>query len=93
LFRIPTEIILFRNDFGVNRKRRGNSRWVMSEEVACNATLESRVGQRFDAMVAASPEKETRVCLFRLPTEGELTRGFQRLEIRDRIRVCLIQTG
>ena len=40
-----------------------------SEEVGCNSTLESGVGQRFDAMVAASPEEEPRVCLFRLPTE------------------------
>jgi ribonuclease R len=54
--------------------------------------LESRIGERFDAFVTGASEKGTWVRLADLPVEGRLTRGFQGLDVGDRIRVQLTST-
>jgi VacB/RNase II family 3'-5' exoribonuclease len=54
--------------------------------------LESRIGQRFDAIVTGAAEKGTWVRLFHPPVEGKLMRGFEGLDVGDRVRVELIGT-
>jgi len=54
--------------------------------------LESSIGQRFDAIVTGASEKGTWVRLFHPPVEGKLIRGFEALDVGDRVRVELIGT-
>jgi len=54
--------------------------------------LESSIGQRFDAIVTGASEKGTWVRLFHPPVEGKLMRGFEGLDVGDRVRVQLIGT-
>jgi exoribonuclease-2 len=54
--------------------------------------LESRVGQRFDAVVTGASEKGTWVRIFEPPAEGKLVHGFDGLEVGDRLRVKLVGT-
>ena len=49
--------------------------------------LESSIGQRFDAIVTGASEKGTWVRLFHPPVEGKLIRGFEGLDVGDRVRV------
>ena len=54
--------------------------------------LESRVGERFDAFVTGSSDKGTWARLLTIPVEGRVTRGFEGLDVGDRIRVQLMST-
>ncbi len=54
--------------------------------------LESRVGERFDAIVTGASEKGTWVRLLHSPIEGKLMRGFKGLDVGHRLRVELIHT-
>jgi ribonuclease R len=54
--------------------------------------LESRVGERFDAIVTGAAPKGTWVRLLSLPVEGKLVQGFEGLDIGHRLRVQLIET-
>ena len=54
--------------------------------------LSGRIGESFDAIVTGASPKGTWVRLFRPPVEGKLERGFQGLDVGDRVRVTLIQT-
>lgn len=54
--------------------------------------LADRVGQEFDAVVTGASEKGTWVRLFRPPVEGKLERGFEGLDVGDRLRVRLVKT-
>jgi exoribonuclease-2 len=54
--------------------------------------LESRIGQRFDAVVTGASEKGTWVRVFEPPAEGKLIHGFDGLEVGDKLRVKLIST-
>jgi VacB/RNase II family 3'-5' exoribonuclease len=54
--------------------------------------LESSIGKRFDAIVTGASEKGTWVRLFHPPVEGKLIRGFEGLDVGDRVRVELIGT-
>jgi exoribonuclease-2 len=54
--------------------------------------LESSIGQRFDAIVTGASEKGTWVRLFHPPVEGKLMRGFEGLDVGDRVHVQLIGT-
>jgi exoribonuclease-2 len=54
--------------------------------------LESRIGQRFDAVVTGASEKGTWVRIFDPPAEGKLVHGFDGLEVGDKLRVKLIST-
>jgi exoribonuclease-2 len=54
--------------------------------------LESRLGQKFDAVVTGASEKGTWVRIFEPPAEGKLVHGFDGLEVGDKLRVKLIST-
>jgi len=54
--------------------------------------LSGRMGERFDAIVTGASPKGTWVRLFQPPTEGRLERGFQGLDVGDRVHVKLIHT-
>jgi len=54
--------------------------------------LESRIGERFDAIVTGASEKGTWVRIVQPPVEGKLVRGFDGLDVGDRVRVELIRT-
>jgi ribonuclease R len=51
--------------------------------------LESRIGERFDAIVTGASEKGTWVRLLTVPVEGKLVIGFAGLDVGNRIRVQL----
>jgi VacB/RNase II family 3'-5' exoribonuclease len=54
--------------------------------------LADRLGQEFDAVVTGASEKGTWVRLYRPPVEGKLERGFEGLDVGDRLRVRLVKT-
>ncbi len=54
--------------------------------------LASRVGERFDAIVTGAAEKGTWVRILAPPVEGKVVRGFERLDVGDRVRVELVRT-
>ena len=54
--------------------------------------LSGRIGASFDATVTGASPKGTWVRIFQLPAEGRLERGFQGLDVGDRVRVKLIHT-
>src|SRR5262249_12736652 len=54
--------------------------------------LESRIGQRFEAIVTGVSEKGTWVRIFAPPVEGKLIHGFEGLVVGHRLRVKLIST-
>ena len=54
--------------------------------------LAGRTGETFDAIVTGASDKGTWVRVFRPPTEGRLERGYQGLNVGDRVRVKLIHT-
>ena len=51
--------------------------------------LESRIGERFDAIVTGASEKGTWVRLLTVPVEGKVMQGFEGLDVGDRVRVQL----
>ncbi len=54
--------------------------------------LESRIGEVFDAIVTGAASKGTWVRLMRPPVEGRLERGYEGMEVGQRLRVKLIST-
>ena len=54
--------------------------------------LSSRIGERFDAMVTGASEKGTWVRISRPAVEGRVVRGFEGLDVGDRVRVQLVHT-
>ena len=54
--------------------------------------LERRIGERFDALVTGAAEKGTWVRITRPPIEGRLVRGFEGLDVGDRVEVTLKST-
>jgi VacB/RNase II family 3'-5' exoribonuclease len=61
-------------------------------KAAAALLLESRIGQVFDAIVTGASKKGTWVRIFHPPAEGRLERGFEGLDVGDRVRVRLIHT-
>jgi exoribonuclease-2 len=55
--------------------------------------LESRVGDAFEAIVTGASKKGTWVRLLEPPVEGRLERGFEGVDVGDRIRVRLLETN
>jgi len=51
--------------------------------------LESRIGERFEAIVTGASEKGTWVRLLTMPVEGKLVGGFEGVDVGHRIRVQL----
>ncbi|MFI5314488.1 MAG: RNB domain-containing ribonuclease [Myxococcota bacterium] len=54
--------------------------------------LASHIGERFDAFVTGASAKGTWVRIARPAAEGMLVRGFQGLDVGDRVRVELVHT-
>jgi exoribonuclease-2 len=54
--------------------------------------LGDRIGQEFAAVVTGASEKGTWVRLDRPPVEGKLDRGYEGLDVGDRLRVRLVKT-
>ncbi|MFZ2097397.1 MAG: RNB domain-containing ribonuclease [Anaerolineales bacterium] len=63
------------------------------EKSAAALLLESRIGEQFDSIVTGASEKGTWVRLLSLPVEGKLVRGFDGVDVGDRMRVQLIDTN
>jgi len=61
-------------------------------KAAAALLLESRIGERFDAIVTGASEKGTWVRIRRPLVEGRLERGYEGLEVGDPVRVKLIHT-
>ena len=62
------------------------------EKSAAAMLLESRIGERFDALVTGASDKGTWVRLLQPPVEGRLVSGFQGLDVGHRLRVQLTRT-
>ena len=54
--------------------------------------LQSRIGERFDAIVTGAAPKGTWVRLLHPPIEGKLVQGFKGVDVGHRIRVQLMHT-
>lgn len=52
--------------------------------------LQSRIGERFDALVTGASEKGTWARLLDIPVEGRLMHGYEGIDVGDKIRVELI---
>ncbi|NOT55096.1 MAG: RNB domain-containing ribonuclease [Deltaproteobacteria bacterium] len=55
--------------------------------------LETRSGQRFDAIVTGASEKGTWVRVLEPPVEGKVVQGFAGFDVGDRVRVKLINVN
>jgi exoribonuclease-2 len=65
-------------------------RQVRKSAAAC--VLESRVGEKFDAMVTGASEKGTWVRVFKPPVEGKIVHGANGLDVGDHVTVKLVST-
>ncbi len=54
--------------------------------------LSSRTGDQFDAICTGAADKGTWVRIFRPPVEGRLLRGYEGVDVGDRLKVRLIHT-
>ncbi|HEY3384356.1 MAG TPA: RNB domain-containing ribonuclease [Vicinamibacterales bacterium] len=61
-------------------------------KAAAALLLESRIGEVFDGVVTGASPKGTWVRIFHPPVEGRVERGFEGVDVGDRIRVKLIHT-
>ena len=61
-------------------------------KAAAALLLESRIGDEFDSIVTGASPKGTWVRLFDPPVEGRLERGFEGLDVGDKVRVRLVST-
>jgi ribonuclease R len=61
-------------------------------KAAAALLLQSRIGERFDAIVTGASDKGTWVRIRRPLVEGRLERGYEGLEVGDRVRVKLVHT-
>ncbi len=52
--------------------------------------LESRIGEQFDALVTGASDKGIWARLLTIPVEGRVVRGFEGVDVGDRIRVQLV---
>ena len=62
------------------------------KKAAAALLLESRIGERFDAIVTGASKKGTWVRILQPPIEGRLEQGFEGLDVGDRVRVRLVHT-
>jgi len=51
--------------------------------------LESRIGERFAALITGASDKGTWARLLSLPVEGRVVRGFEGVDVGDEIHVQL----
>ncbi|MHB9033234.1 MAG: RNB domain-containing ribonuclease [Anaerolineae bacterium] len=52
--------------------------------------LQGRIGEEFDSLVTGAADKGTWVRLLSIPVEGKLVKGFEGVDVADRLRVRLI---
>jgi len=64
----------------------------LAKKAAAALLLEPQIGQVFDAIVTGASKKGTWVRVFNPPVEGKLVRGFEGLDVGDRVRVRLVHT-
>jgi exoribonuclease R len=64
----------------------------LTRKAAAALLLANRIGESFNAVVTGAGPKGTWVRLTGMPVEGRLERGFQGLDVGDRIRVRLLST-
>jgi exoribonuclease-2 len=62
------------------------------EKSAAAMLLETRTGERFDAIVTGASDKGTWVRLLHPPVEGRLVRGFEGMDVGRRLSVQLVGT-
>lgn len=62
------------------------------KKAAAALLLENRVGEHFDAVVTGASQKGTWVRLCRMGIEGRLEKGWQGLDVGDRVQVRLLGT-
>ncbi len=62
------------------------------EKSAAAILLESRTGERFDAVVTGASDKGTWVRFLHPPVEGRLVKGFESMDVGHRLCVQLIGT-
>jgi exoribonuclease-2 len=55
--------------------------------------LSRRIGEEFASIVTGASQKGTWVRIFHPPIEGRLERGFEGLDVGDRVRVKLVHTN
>jgi VacB/RNase II family 3'-5' exoribonuclease len=55
--------------------------------------LESRIGERFDAIVTGASTKGTWVRLLNVPVEGKLVDGFEGVDVGNQLRVQLVDVN
>jgi VacB/RNase II family 3'-5' exoribonuclease len=63
------------------------------QKSAAALLLSSRVGERFDAIVTGASEKGTWARILQPAVEGKVVRGFQGLDVGDRVQVELVDTN
>ena len=62
------------------------------EKSAAAMVLESKIGEKFDAIVTGASNKGTWVRLLHPPVEGRLIRGFEGMDVGHKIHVQLLHT-
>jgi len=62
------------------------------QKSAAALLLQSRLGERFDAIVTGASEKGTWVRIARPVAEGKVVRGYKGIDVGDRVRVELVHT-
>jgi VacB/RNase II family 3'-5' exoribonuclease len=62
-------------------------------KAAAALLLETRIGERFDGVVTGASEKGTWARIFQPPVEGKILRGYEGLEVGDKVRVKLVATN
>jgi VacB/RNase II family 3'-5' exoribonuclease len=60
------------------------------DKSAAALLLEAKTGEQFDAIVTGASDKGTWARLLTMPVEGRVVRGFESIDVGDRIRVRLI---
>jgi exoribonuclease-2 len=55
--------------------------------------LETRIGEQFEAIVTGASDKGTWARLLTIPVDGRLVRGFEGVDVGDRIRVQLVSVS
>jgi exoribonuclease R len=63
------------------------------QKSAAALLLARRVGERFEGVISGASEKGTWVRIVRPPVEGRVVRGFQGLDVGDRVSVELVGTN
>jgi exoribonuclease-2 len=61
-------------------------------KAAAAMLLQSRIGQQFDAIVTGASDKGTYVRIMRPLAEGRVVKGFEGLDVGDKVRVQLTHT-